>query len=199
MAQITTATAKPSTKSTLCRTVISLGVWFLFWSPSASAQKYFADSGYIEFESRAPALTFIGVSQNLTGLVDLSRGSVDFYLDLNTIDTGIELRNRHMRESYLETAKFPFAEFLGFLTEPFERNGNIPVEVAAKGTFTIHGVAREIEVKGTLSPECNTIRLEASFTVNLEDHNISRPRIVFYELSDTQQVSLNILLEKYDD
>jgi polyisoprenoid-binding protein YceI len=184
---------------TLSRIPLLFGISMLFWSPSASAQKYFADSGYIEFESRAPALTFKGISQNLTGLIDLSKKSVDFYLDLNTIDTGIELRNRHMRESYLETAKFPFAEFLGFLVEPFDWTGENPVDVSTKGTFTIHGVAREIEVNGTITPEGDNIRLEARFMVALEDHNISRPRIVFYELSDIQRVSLNILLEKYDD
>lgn len=199
MAHNTFNNRKTSMICTFCRISLLLSILMLSWSPSASAQKYYADTGYIEFESRAPALTFKGVSQNLTGLVDLAKKSVDFYLDLNTIDTGIELRNRHMRESYLETAKFPFAEFLGFLVDSYERDGDKPVEVSAKGTFKIHGVTRDIDVNGTISPEGDNIRLEASFTVALEDHNISRPRIVFYELSDIQRVSFNILLEKYDD
>lgn len=183
---------------------------FVVLTPPALAQKYFADNGYAEFESRAPALTFKGVSNNLTGLLNLGDGTVDFYLDLNTLDTGINLRNRHMRDSYLETAKYPFAEFRGMFgratSDPGSEPGSVSdladgesAEVTASGQFTIHGVTRKIRAHGTIQKSGTEIHLRASFSVELSDYNIDRPRVVFYELSETQRISIDIRMEQYDD
>jgi polyisoprenoid-binding protein YceI len=167
---------------------------------SAHAQKYFSDTGYAEFESSAPALTFTGTSENLTGLIDLQAGTVDFYLDLNTLDTGIRLRNRHMRDSYLETGRFPFAEFIGTLNPGFQSELPEAQSVTVSGTFTIRGVTQQREIQGTLrpSPDGASLELEAQFEVMLEDHDIPRPRVVFYELSDRQSVSIRVTMQQYD-
>lgn len=166
--------------------------------PLAVAQKFYSETGYVEFLSRAPALTFRGTSKNLTGLIDISERKLDFYLDLNTLDTGIRLRNRHMRDSYLETRKYPFAEFVGLFEGDSLSDGAIS-EVVAQGKFTIHGVTREISVTGTLHLNGDKLHLRAEFEVELSDYNIDRPAVVFYELSETQVVSLDITLTKYDD
>ncbi|KPP96425.1 MAG: hypothetical protein HLUCCA01_11010 [Bacteroidetes bacterium HLUCCA01] len=167
------------------------------------AQKYFGETGFAEFESRAPALTFTGVSNNLAGLIDLQTGMVDFYLDLTTLDTGIALRNRHMRDSYLNTRNFPFAEFTGTFqfNEPAVDTLLQPRPVTATGVFTIHGISRDRQVEGTVqfTGDGTGLVLEASFEVALEDHNIDRPRVVFYELSDIQRVRIRIEMEQYDE
>jgi polyisoprenoid-binding protein YceI len=171
--------------------------------PLAVAQQYFGENGYAEFESRAPALTFTGTSENLAGLIDLNVRTVDFFLDLNTLDTGISLRNRHMRDSYLRTSRFPFAEFRGRFADDVEVDllNESPQKVQVQGTFTIHGITRERTVEGTLTFEDGgaVVFLEALFEVALEDHNISRPRVIFYELSDIQRVTIRIQMEKYND
>ena len=167
------------------------------------AQQFFGEAGFAEFESRAPALTFTGVSNHLIGLIDLAEGTVDFYLDLNTLDTGISLRNRHMRDSYLRTNQFPFAEFKGRFSEGMTAD---PTEAGAQtvqvqGEFTIHGVTRERTVDGTLtfSEDGQQVLLEAAFEVALDDHNISRPRVVFLELSEVQRVRIRVQMERYND
>jgi polyisoprenoid-binding protein YceI len=181
--------------------VITALVLLLLGSAPAQAQKYFSETGYAEFESRAPALTFTGTTQHLTGLIDLQAGKVDFYLDLNTLDTGISLRNRHMRDSYLETRRFSFAEFTGTLQPGFNLQLPEAQSVVVTGTFTIRGVERQREIQGTLrpSPDGTSLELEARFEVMLEDHNIPRPRVVFYELSDRQQITIRATLQQYDE
>lgn len=160
----------------------------------ARAQSFTADDGYVEFISRAPLLEFKGTSNHLPGLIDLDQNLVDFFVDLNTLDTGIQRRNRDMRNTYLKTDRFPFAEFTGKLITPFDPNVNDKQDVRVSGLFSIHGVEREIEVEGTLEPGNGTLRLEAGFSVLLEDYNIDRPRVLFYELADEQIINLTILL-----
>ncbi len=102
-----------------------------------------------------------------------------------------------MRDNYLETKKFPFAEFTGEIQE----GGNIPVgetkKVTARGKFKIHGVEREIEVPGTLKRTSqNELVLDATFNVLLNDYDIDIPRVVFYELAEEQEVSIKATLKR---
>lgn len=163
-----------------------------------TAQQYSADEGRVEFISRAPLLEFSGISNHLAGLVDLDQKMVDFYVDLNTLETGIRRRDRDMRNSYLETGKYPFAEFTGKLISEFDPKLTEVQNVTAEGIFSLHGVERQIRVDGTLEPTGNDLELNAEWTVLLEDYNIDRPRVLFYELSEEQIVKISIRLKQKD-
>lgn len=162
---------------------------------TVNGQSYMAEDGYTEFISRAPLLEFKGKSNHLHGLVDLDKNLIDFYLDLNTIDTGIELRNRHMRDSYLRTDQCPFAEFRGELLTPFDPDQNQPQQVRTKGVFQVNCNERETEITGTLHPTESGLRLEAQFKIELSDYSIEKPRVIFYELAEEQVINLSILLQ----
>jgi polyisoprenoid-binding protein YceI len=162
------------------------------------AQSFTAESGYVEFVSSAPLLEFKGTSNHLTGLINLDKNLVDFYVDLNTLDTGIDLRNNHMRESYLETDTYRFAEFTGELVSDIDPDFELEQEVTVTGTFKIHGVEREIDVQGTITPKESGLQLDAGWTILLEDYNIDKPRVVFYELASEQDVNISILLKPQD-
>lgn len=159
------------------------------------SQVFKADDGYVEFISRAPLLEFKGTSHHLTGLIDLDQNLVDFYVDLNTLETGIRRRDRDMRNTYLKTDRFPFAEFTGELVKPFDPEWNEKQDVKVSGIFQIHGVERKIEVNGTLESVDGKLHLEATFTILLEDYDIDRPRVLFYELADEQIVAISIHLK----
>lgn len=163
---------------------------------AAQSQVFTGDDGYVEFISNAPLLEFKGTSNNLTGLIDFEENLIDFYVDLNTIDTGIQRRNRDMRNTYLETDTYPFAEFTGKLVQPFNQGNTEKQPVVVAGTFTIHGVSRMMEIEGTLNMQNGGLKLEASWTVRLEDHEIDRPRVLFYELAEEQKVKISILLKE---
>jgi len=171
---------------------------FLINPNQTQAQAFTATDGYVEFTSRAPLLEFQGKSSQLAGLIDFEKNLLDFYVDLTTIDTGIRLRNKHMNDSYLETDKFPFAEFTGTLSGLPDLTLSAPQPAVAEGTFTIHGVSREIRVEGTLQSVPEGLQLNAAWTVLLDDYNIRRPKVVFYELAEEQEVEISILLRKTD-
>lgn len=177
---------------------------YLFWvsmtvfvSGKVQSQVFKTENGNVEFLSKAPLSEFMGKSSDLNGLVDLDKNMLDFFIDLNTLKTGIGLRDRHMRENYLETKKYPFAEFTGKIESPPNLYSGQSASVKAKGKFKIHGVEREIEVSGKLTAVSDfELQLEASFTVLLSDYNIDIPSVVFYELAEDQIVSVNAILKK---
>jgi polyisoprenoid-binding protein YceI len=167
----------------------------LFHFQNATAQSFISETGYVEFVSTAPLLEFKGTSNHLTGLIDLDKNLVDFYVDLNTLDTGIDLRNNHMKDSYLETETHRFAEFTGELEPEFDPSIKTEQQASVTGTFQIHGVEREINVQGTIKPVESGLQLDAGWTVLLEDYNIDKPKVVFYELASEQEINISILLK----
>lgn len=174
-----------------------IAISFFAFPKIGNTQGFKTENGSVEFLSKASLNEFTGVSSSLNGLVDLEKNLLDFFVDLNTVKTGIGLRDRHMRENYLETKKFPFAEFTGKIeTLPTLTKGQSK-EVLAKGKFKIHGVEREIEVPGKLTMVSdNELKLEAQFKVLLSDYKIDIPTVVFYELSEEQVVTIQAVLKK---
>ncbi len=161
----------------------------------AFGQQYLTKNGEVTFLSQAALNEFEGKSNSLNGLIDLDKNLLDFYLDLNTLDTGIGLRDKHMRENYLETDEFPFAEFTGKLNPAPNLNSGQAQQVTARGKFKLHGVERDVNITGTLKPQSNgSLLLEAKFSVLLSDYQIEIPKLVFYELAPEQQITLKATL-----
>lgn len=172
-------------------------LYLLLISGSLSAQEFKTKSGDVQFLSKAALNEFTGTSSNLNGLVDLDKNMLDFFIDLNTLKTGIGLRDRHMRENYLETKKYPYAEFTGKIVETAFPDVGETKQVNAKGKFKIHGVEREITVPGMLSrTDANTLKLDSEFEIKLSDYNIDTPSVMFYELAEEQKVSINATFKK---
>ncbi|WP_425638856.1 YceI family protein [Algoriphagus yeomjeoni] len=167
-----------------------------FITTVAQAQTFITESGYVNFLSKASLNEFNGESDKLNGLIDLDKNLLDFYIDLNTLETGIGLRDKHMRDNYLETDKYPFAEFTGKMNTIPSLSTGSKSSVTAIGTFKIHGVERQIQVKGTLSKNAKgELELEGGFNVLLSDYNIEIPKLVFYELAEKQEVTLKALFK----
>ncbi|WP_373497190.1 YceI family protein [Aquiflexum sp.] len=161
------------------------------------SQTYKTEKGNVEFLSQASLNEFTGKSSDLNGLVDLDKNMLDFYIDLNTLKTGIGLRDRHMRENYLETKKYPYAEFTGKIASGINLSSGQSKSVTAKGKFKIHGIEREIEVPGKLTAISDSeLQLEAEFKVLLSDYKIDIPSVLFYELSEEQIVTIKANLKK---
>lgn len=165
------------------------------FSSAAFGQEYLTKTGQVTFLSKAALNEFEGKSSVLNGLVDFDKNLLDFFVDLNTLKTGIGLRDSHMRENYLETDKFPFAEFTGKINGSPQLLVGQKVPVTAIGIFKIHGVERQIEVSGFLTKLQNgKIELDTNFTILLSDYNIPVPKLVFYELAEEQKVTIKATL-----
>ena len=100
-------------------------------------------------------------------------------VDLAPLDTGIELRNAHLRERYLEVARgerFRHAVLTRIaLAAPFPADA-ARHETAFSGTLSLHGVERAIAGEAELSRRDGRIRVQAGFSLSLEAFDILPPR-----------------------
>ncbi|MDZ7691958.1 MAG: YceI family protein [Balneolaceae bacterium] len=164
----------------------------------ADGQSFKTESGHAEFQSEVPLHTFTGTSDHLVGLINLEDSTVDFYIDLNTLETGISKRDKDMK-STLETDNYPFAEFFGKLVSDFDPKDNAPQPVTVKGEFKIHGISREVEIDGTLQNTDEGLKVQASWTLNIENYDIEPPGILFYRVDKNQDIEIEAVLTKTEE
>ncbi len=165
---------------------------------SVPAQTYYAEDGKAVFLSKVPLHSFEGSSENLVGMINLDDKILDFYLDLETLDTGNGKRDRDMRIT-LNTEEHPFAEFYGTLSSPFDIRNSETQSVIAKGTFKIHGNQQEVEIEGTLQPSGEGLLLKASWILNLTDYNIEPPKLLMIKVDENQEINIEMLLTPYNE
>lgn len=175
-----------------------LALVVLAWPATGAAQTYGTTTGHVEFTSSVPLHTFTGASDRLVGEIDLEAGTVDFYVDVGTIRTGIGKRDRDMRDA-LGADEHPFAEFYGRLLTPFDASATGPQRARVRGRFTVHGVARDVELEGTLERAGEGVRVRAGWIVRLSEHAIEPPRLLMVRVSDEQEVAIDALLEPKPD
>ena len=87
---------------------------------------------------------------------------------LDGFDTGIGLRNEHMKTKYLETPKFPEAEVV---LDPITLTEGATAPVPFTGKLTLHGTTKPFQ--GTLTAKGKAFTFE--FPVVLADHGVDIP------------------------
>jgi polyisoprenoid-binding protein YceI len=115
--------------------------------------------------------------------------SVEISADLSAIDTGIKLRDNHIRDEFVETRKFPRATFksVSVALPATPLAANQPADVTVTGDFTMHGVTKRITtpVRIVLIPESEITRstrgagdwihATATFPLTLSDFGVKVP------------------------
>ena len=111
-----------------------------------------------------------------------------------SLDTANSLRNREMRELYLETKKHPNASFKSVSVEaPASIAPNQPVDIKVTGDFALHGVTKRltIPVRVVLIPD-GRIHATSSFNIHMPDFGINVPKNILVTVNDEVPVRLDL-------
>lgn len=139
------------------------------------------------FDAKSSALT-----GSLTGAPQASTLDGSLTVDLRTIDTGISLRNDHLREKYLEVDKGAGYD-KAVLTAVALKGVNADTP-EGKGTFTgsltLHGVTKTVSGPVEIRKAGSGLRVKAAFPVNLPDYNIAEPRYLGVGVKNNVQVEV---------
>jgi polyisoprenoid-binding protein YceI len=97
--------------------------------------------------------------------------------DLTALQSDDDRRDGQLRRQGIQTDQFPTAVFN--LTSPIDL-GSVPVDgqkisVTAKGTLTLHGVARDVEIPLTATLSGSTIVIQGSLPIVFADYGIEKP------------------------
>jgi polyisoprenoid-binding protein YceI len=138
------------------------------------------------FEARTTALAGrLTIDQSQAGAL-----AGELQVDLQTLDTGIALRNTHLREKYLEVGKgagFDRAVLSDIVVSGADLAGRSG-KGTFKGTLALHGTRKPVAGDVRLTPTGDHVKVDATFPVQLPDFGIAEPRYLGVGVRDQVQV-----------
>lgn len=174
----------------------------VFFTGTALAAKIEIKSnsaGKLTFEAvgRPAMIKIKGESAAPLALLSLEneKASLEANLDLEILKTGIDLRDEHMKEKYLEVKKFPKAK-LTISSLPIPAGWEkAPTNISGQkfnGTLSLHG--KEIPVEGTFSLNDKKLA-DAEFKIKLTDFAIEIPSYLGITVADLVTIKTQIQFE----
>lgn len=148
--------------------------------------------------------SFEAKTDAIQGTLTLAPSAVVFGGDLSvalaTLDTGIDLRNEHLRRTYLQVDRGP--GFDQAVLSAISLGGVDPRGVQGKtrftGTLLLHGTSRPVAGEATVRRDGNAVRVEASFPVSVSEFGIEKPRYLGVGVTDQVTVKVSLLARPSD-
>jgi polyisoprenoid-binding protein YceI len=189
------------------KTLHALALATLFLLPAvATAQEYSFDVDpklvVITFESRMEIEDILGTTHTVSGTarLDPKGGSFRIEVPVDSLRTGIDMRDQHLRsDAWLDAAQFPTIRFEG---QDIRKEGDTKASVS--GTFTLHGVSKPLSVtldirripseQGTKLglAEGDWVRIRGEFPVKLSDFGVTIPSMAAAKVSDVWTVKVSL-------
>lgn len=110
-------------------------------------------------------------------------------VDLSSLDTGISMRDEHMKEKYLEVEKFKEAKLIF-------KDAKIPAaklkqggEVELTATLDLHGQQKPVPVVMTLENKSGSVKSSSKFKIKLSEFNIAIPSFSGITVADEVNIT----------
>ena len=172
----------------------------LLFALTAGAQKYITKTGFIRFYSDAPLEKIEAMNRQVFAAVDISSGEFAFKVLMKSFKFEKALMQEHFNDNYVESDKFPNAEFRGKISNPgsvnFGKDGTYNATV--EGKLTIHGISRDVRHAGTVEVSSGKILAKSKFTILLSDYGIDIPAAVGRNISNTVEITVDVVLDKVE-
>ena len=165
-------------------------------SAAAEGVVFDQNSGSVEFHAtgRPSAIKIVGKGKSSKGDFSVKdmvvTGSAHF--DLASLDTGIETRNTHMKEKYLEVPKFPEAVLTLTkmeLPKDFSKESSF-TKVPFTGSLSLHGVDHPVSGAADISRHEDGVTINATFGLKIADFAIALPTFMGITMADDVQITV---------
>ena len=167
-------------------------------STTLFAQKYMTRTGKASFFSSTPLENIEAFNNEVAGVIDAKTGDVAFQVPIKSFKFEKALMKEHFNENYMESDKYPKAEFKGKIADAggvnFSKDGTYNVKT--NGKLTIHGVTKDVSLPGTVTVKGNIVTVNSKFSVKTADYNISIPKLVEGKIAKQIEVTVNSILNQ---
>lgn len=131
----------------------------------------------------------------ITALLDVNKGEVAFEIPIKEFQFDKDLMKQHFNEKYMETEQHPKATFGGLLIGYSASKTGVQ-QVTAEGKLTIHGVTQTVKIPGTIEiVDGKKAQIKAKFMVKLQDYKVKIPSVVFQNIAEEVEVTVDIAMK----
>ena len=164
---------------------------------AVSQPVYLATGGTCSFFSATPVENIDAHSTSMSSVLNTNTKELLFKVPISTFKFKKALMQEHFNEKYLESEKFPYAEFKGRLNESVDFSKDSTMQVTATGVLNMHGVDKSITETGTLTIKEGKIEISCDFKVAIKDYKITIPKIVVANIAEVVDVKLECIYSPY--
>lgn len=170
--------------------IILLFTLLLLSQAGKGQQRFFVDKASVSFFSDGVIEDIAAENNKVTSILDASEGEIAYLMNVKDFQFEKKLMQVHFNEKYMESEKYPKASFQGRIIG-LNATATGVQKVKAVGKLTIHGVTRDVEFPGTAEIKNNQLSLKSKFTVKLRDYNIKVPQIVWQNIAQQVEVTVD--------
>ena len=160
----------------------------------AAAQNYTTEKSFISFYSHAPIEDIKAENVKAVSLFNSLTGDIAFSVPIKEYQFKKTLMQEHFNEKYMESEKYPKSTFQGKITGFNPQTKGIQ-QVSTLGRLTIHGVTKEVNVKGTIEKLADKLNMKSTFIVKLEDYNIEVPSLLRNNIAEQVEVTIDFVFK----
>ena len=142
-----------------------------------------------------------GLGNGLTGSLKVTgklvSGEASF--PLNTLNTGVGLRDKHLKNEFLEVQKYPDAQLtvdkVALNKSPIG-DGFVQDKVPFTGVLKVHGVSHPVNGTIDVSTKSGTTIGDAQFGMKISDFGFPEPKFMGMRVNNDVQVKVHLEAKK---
>ena len=136
--------------------------------------KYKLINSSVRFFSSTPVEDIEAENKASLGVLDTKTGNFSVRVPITEFKFKSTLMEDHFNENYMESSKYPKADFKGYIKNIkevyFTKEGNYPITI--EGNLTIHGTTQKVSSNGNLQIEEGKSIISGEFSVKIKDYGI---------------------------
>ncbi|MEG8946191.1 YceI family protein [Rosettibacter firmus] len=169
-----------------------------------------AGRNYATFYSTTPLEDITGTANGISGIVTFNTSDFantlkgEITVEVESINTGIELRNQHLRsKNWLNSKKYPYIKFVVKSVNNVKQISGNKLTFDVIGNFTLHGVTKEIIANAEAiyleeneetkkRAEGDLLGIRGKFFIMLSDFNIDN-QIIGSKVAEKINIEINMI------
>lgn len=175
-----------------------LPLWTLVLITSlVNAQHLFkSEEGQVKFFSDAPLEDIVATTTKAKVVMNDSTGDVAVLIPIKSFMFRKALMQEHFNENYLESDRYKDATFKGKLSEQLTLKSGEQKNMDVSGQLVIHGVSKQRTIEVNLKKNRDgSISVSGKFNVKVAEHGVSIPSLLFQNIAEVVEVTLDFNLK----
>jgi len=169
----------------------------IFSSVFSKAQIYIGKSCEVSIFSEGPIEDVDATCKSAQVILNSAKNEIAVKVTIKGFDFEKKLMEEHFNEKYMESDKYPYAEFAGKIEDTIDYKKDGVFKITVAGKLKLHHVEKERTIQGTLTVKGGEIIIESKFLVTLKEHKIKIPAIVASNIAEIVEVTLKLTLTEF--
>ncbi|MNZ83074.1 YceI-like domain protein [compost metagenome] len=173
--------------------LLIVGVLSLAAAELKAQSQLIARNAELSFYSSAPIEDIKASSKSGYSVMDTQAKTVYFKVDMRTFKFRKGLMEEHFNENYIESDRYPYAEYKGKIVDDVDLSKDGDYQVTVKGDLLLHNVTQNYTTKADIKVRDGRVSASSSFKVKLADHKIKIPTLLVKNIAEVVDVSVSVV------